>query len=226
MNILVIVSHPDDEVLGCGGSICRFARAGQDVHIAIMSRGLGARYNEDHEVPEELLQAISRQSDAVAKQLGARQLILHDLPDNRFDTIPLLKIVKIIEGLISTVHPEIIITHHGGDLNVDHRRVFQATVTATRPAGPALVRDLYSCEIPSSTEWAFQHTGHAFRPNVFIDITETLEEKIRALQAYESEVRAFPHPRSPEAVRVTAQRWGTVCGCRSAEAFELIRSIR
>jgi len=226
LNILVIVSHPDDEVLGCGGSISRFARAGQDVYIAILSRGLGARYGEDQDVPEELLQAISRQSNTVAQQLGARRLFLHDLPDNRFDTIPLLRIVKIIEDLVSTVTPEIIITHHGGDLNIDHRRVFQAAVTATRPAGSALVRDLYSCEIPSSTEWAFQHTGHAFRPNVFIDITDTLEEKVRALQVYESETRTFPHPRSPEGVKVTAQRWGMVSGCRAAEAFELIRSIR
>ncbi len=119
-----------------------------------------------------------------------------------------------------------IITHHGGDLNIDHRRVFQAVMTATRPVGPAKVRDIYSCEIPSSTEWAFQHIGRSFRPNVFIDIADTLEEKVRALGIYESEVREFPHPRSPEAVRINAQRWGITAGCRAAEAFELVRSIR
>jgi LmbE family N-acetylglucosaminyl deacetylase len=226
LKILVIVSHPDDEVLGCGGSICKFARAGQEVYIALMSGGIGARYNEIQEIPKDLVETMSRQSHSVAQQLGARRLFQYDLPDNRFDTIPLLKIAKIIEELISTLTPGIIITHHGGDLNIDHRKVFQAVMTATRPSGSVVVRDIYSCEIPSSTDWAFQHIDQIFKPNVFIDITDTLEEKVQALKTYETEVREFPHPRSPEAVRVAGQRWGSVSGCNAAEAFELIRSLR
>jgi LmbE family N-acetylglucosaminyl deacetylase len=158
--------------------------------------------------------------------LGARDVSWHDLPDNRFDTVPLLEVVKVVEGVVLRLAPDVIYTHHGGDLNVDHRVVSQAVLTATRPVLGQSVREIYAFEIPSSTEWAFQRLEPVFRPNVFIDITATLEAKVKALACYETEVRAFPHPRSPEALQSIAQRWGSVAGVKQAEAFELIRAIR
>ena len=113
-------------------------------------------------------------------------------------------------------------THHPSCLNIDHRRLFEAVLTATRPMIGYPVRELYAFEIPSSTEWAFG-LGNGFRPNVFVDVTDTIETKIAAMQCYAGEVRPAPHPRSPEVIRAIARRWGSVCGCEYAEAFELIR---
>jgi LmbE family N-acetylglucosaminyl deacetylase len=158
--------------------------------------------------------------------LGAKELSFHGLPDNRFDSVPLLDVVKMVEQIIERWRPEAVYTHHGGDLNVDHRILSQAVLTATRPGQRNSVRDVYMFEIPSSTEWAFQQLSPAFRPNVFVDISATLDTKLKGMQEYESEVRKFPHPRSSEALRAIAQRWGSVAGCKAAEAFELVRSIR
>ena len=117
-------------------------------------------------------------------------------------------------------------THHPGDLNIDHALTYRAALTATRPLAGSVVRELYSFEIASSTEWAFQSLTPAFRPNTFVDVSTTIEQKIRAMEAYESEVRTFPHPRSPEALRAIAHRWGSVMGAQYGEAFELIRAVR
>jgi LmbE family N-acetylglucosaminyl deacetylase len=137
----------------------------------------------------------------------------------------MLDVVKLVEELVEQVAPTAIYSHHGGDLNIDHRVVHQAVLTATRPVAGCPVKDIYAVEIPSATEWSFGQLG-PFVPNVFVDVSETLELKVRAMEAYESEVRAFPHPRSPEALRANALRWGITAGLGSAEAFELIRSVR
>lgn len=134
--------------------------------------------------------------------------------------------IKVIERLIQRLQPQIIYTHHSADLNIDHVVVHRAVLTATRPMQGRPVREVYAFEVPSSTEWSFQQFGASFRPNVFIDIGDTLDIKVQALSLYETEVRAFPHPRSPEVIRAIAHRWGSVVGCEAAEAFELIRSIR
>jgi LmbE family N-acetylglucosaminyl deacetylase len=142
------------------------------------------------------------------------------------DTRPLLDVVKQVEAWIVEIGPEVVYTHHAGDLNVDHRITFQAVLTATRPQPGSVVRELYSFEVPSSTEWAFGETGPAFRPNVFQDIASTIDVKVEALERYTGEVRTFPHPRSGEALRAIARRWGSVAGVSYAEAFQLVRSIR
>jgi LmbE family N-acetylglucosaminyl deacetylase len=134
--------------------------------------------------------------------------------------------VKTVEDLVARLNPEIIYTHHPGDLNVDHGVVHRAVLTATRPMSGQCVREVYAFEVPSSTEWAFQRLEPSFRPNVFVDITDSLETKIAALACYDTETRAFPHPRSAEALRAIATRWGSVAGLQAAEAFELIRSVR
>ena len=165
-------------------------------------------------------------SHMVAKILGARDLQIFDLPDNRFDTVPLLDIVKILEGHIEKINPCCVYTHHSSDLNLDHVLTNRATLIATRPLENASVKSVLSYEVPSSTEWAFQTTGPGFQPNVFVDITKTLDTKINAMKLYDGENRASPHPRSSESLRAIASRWGSVSGLKSAEAFELIRHIQ
>ena len=157
--------------------------------------------------------------------MGARDLFMYNLPDNRFDTVPLLDVVKIIEELVEKLQPDTVYTQHGGDLNIDHVVTYRATLTATRPMVGTPVKTLYAYEVASSTEWSFQQFSPVFHANAFVDISETLETKIAAMQVYESEARAFPHPRSPEALRAIAQRWGSVVGLHAAEAFQVIYAI-
>ena len=229
MKVLVVAAHPDDEVLGCGGTIVRRAQDGDEVHIAFLGEGITSRCSRrddnDSEL-SELVRELKTCSERVASLLGARSLEMLGLPDNRFDSIPLLDVVKIVEGLVESLNPDVIYTHHGGDLNVDHLVTFRAVLTATRPIGPEAVGEIYSFEVPSSTEWAFQRFEPAFRPNVFVNINESLAAKVEGMSLYESEARPFPHPRSPEALRAIARRWGSVVGLEAAEAFELVRAIR
>ena len=223
--VLVIAAHPDDEVLGCGGTIARLARIGHDVHIAILGEGATSRHASRDQLATEAVRTLEGQSKEVARFLGAKGIHTHDLPDNLFDTVPLLQIAKLIEGAIDLIKPEVVYTHHAGDLNVDHSLTHRATLIATRPMFDSPVKDLYAYEVPSSTDWVFSNVGPAFRPNVFVDIADTLTQKVEAMQLYESEAREFPHPRSREALVANAQRWGSVAGVYAAEAFELVRSV-
>jgi LmbE family N-acetylglucosaminyl deacetylase len=226
MRVLVIAAHPDDEVLGCGATAARLAAEGREVHFAIMGEGMTSRDAERGATGQTQLAALQEHTRAAASKLGVKNIVLHKFPDNRLDTVPLLEVVKVVEELVSQIKPEVIYTHHGGDLNVDHAVIHRAVLTATRPTAGQCVRDIYAFEVASSTEWAFQCLAQSFRPNVFVDVTRTLEAKIAAMECYESERRKFPHPRSPEALRAIAMRWGSVAGCGAAEAFELVRSIR
>jgi LmbE family N-acetylglucosaminyl deacetylase len=224
--VLVIAAHPDDEVLGCGGTAARLIGEGHEVHFAILGEGMTSRHSQRSDAGAKQLAILHQQTHAAAGKLGVKNVTLHKLPDNRLDTVPLLEVVKLVEDLVDRVKPEVIYTHHAGDLNVDHGVVHRAVLTATRPIAGQPVLEIYAFEVPSSTEWAFQRIELSFRPNVFVDITRTLEAKIAAMECYESEKREFPHPRSPEALRAIATRWGSVVGCGAAEAFELVRSIR
>ena len=225
-SVLVVAAHPDDEILGCGGTMTRLVREGREVRIAILVEGMSSRYAHREDADQLLLQHIHARAQQAADKVGAKELILCNLPDNRLDTVPLLDVVKTVEDLVARFRPETIYTHHPGDLNVDHGVVHRAVLTATRPMSGQCVLDVYAFEVPSSTEWAFQRLGPSFRPNVFVDIADSLEIKIAALACYDTETRKFPHPRSPEALRAIATRWGSVVGLQAAEAFELIRSVR
>ncbi len=206
MKVLVIAAHPDDEVLGCGATAARLVMEGQDVRFAILGEGMTSRHSQRADADATQLTTLHQQARAAAAKLGVRDVALHKLPDNRLDTVPLLDVVKLIEELIEQVRPDVIYTHHGGDLNVDHGVIHRAVLTATRPMTGDTVREIYAFEVPSSTEWAFQRVEPIFRPNVFVEITGTLEAKIAAMECYESEARKFPHPRSPEALRAIAAR--------------------
>ena len=226
MNVLIVAAHPDDEVLGCGGTILGLGRAGHRVSLVILGEGLTARGAAREGAAPAALADLRACSTEAARVLGAHEVTHHGLPDNRFDTLPLLEIVKLVEAEIARVRPRAVYTHHGGDLNVDHAVVHRAVLTATRPVPGQGVRELYAFETPSSTEWAFTAAPAPFRPNVFVDIGRDLEGKLGALACYPSEVREFPHPRSAEGLRAIARRWGTVAGCAAAEAFELVRHLR
>lgn len=223
--ILVVAAHPDDELLGCGATIARLS-ASAEVHIAILGEGITSRTGLSEEERGRALQTLHEQSQAAGKLLGAKSVTVQDLPDNRFDTVPLLDIAQSVERFIDELRPEVIFTHHPGDLNIDHVLTFRAVLTATRPMRGGPVRELHSFEIASSTEWAFQQIQPAFRPSIFYDVADTIDRKIEAMRIYEGELREFPHPRSAEALRVQARRWGSVTGLEYAEAFEAVRILR
>jgi len=223
--ILIVASHPDDEVLGCGGTIAQLARE-HEVHIIILGEGVSSRYNHRQDVARQELQQIQDEARAVAALLNARSVDFGGLPDNRFDELPLLDVIKEVKRRVDELQPEVIYTHHPGDLNIDHQITFRAVLTATRPMRGCPVREIYAFEVLSSSEWAFQRFEPTFKPNVFVDVSGTIETKVRAMLTYTGEVRPFPHPRSPEAIRALARRWGSVVGVEYAEALELVRSVR
>lgn len=226
MNVLVIAAHPDDEVLGCGGTMARLAAEGAQVSILILAEGLTSRPDFDPVGDTALLRGHKERARRAGALLGARAVNLAGFPDNRMDTVPLLEVTQTIEREIARVQPEIVFTQHGGDLNIDHAVTFRATLTATRPLAGCPVKKVYAYEVGSSTEWSFQQFEPRFHPQVFFDIAPYLEMKVAAMQVYESEARAFPHPRSPEAIRANARRWGSVAGLAAAEAFCCVREIR
>jgi len=226
MTILVIAAHPDDEVLGCGGTIARLAQEGHDLYIAILGEGITSRYRRQEDADQSSVKLLHTCSRKVAELLGAKDVFMYSLPDNRFDTLALLDVVNIIEELITRLRPRVIYTHHRGDLNIDHAVVHRAVLTATRPVADSTVKEIYAFEVPSSTEWAFGQFPLAFCPNVFVDIGPMLKVKIQAMKIYKSEVRPYPHPRSSKALQAIAMRWGSVVGNQYTEVFELIRSLR
>jgi len=222
--ILVVVAHPDDEVLGCGGTIARFAIDKCEVYTLLLGDGVTSRYNasKNPEMEKELEQ---RKKDALSanKLLGVKDVIFSNFPDNRFDTVPLLDIVKVIEKIKNKIKPDIIFTHYEKDLNIDHQITYKAAITATRPLKEETVKEIYSFEIPSSTEWSYPLS---FSPNVFYDISETIDIKLGALEEYKTELRRYSHPRSLEGVKLIAKCWGMKVGLKYAEAFELVREIK
>jgi LmbE family N-acetylglucosaminyl deacetylase len=222
--ILVIAAHPDDEVLGCGGTMARLTREGNRVYTIILGEGITSRDEKrDTSKRKKELRSLRDQAKKANTLLGVKRTFIFDLPDNRFDTVALLDIVKTLEKVKKEVKPDIVYTHSYGDLNIDHRITFEAVLTAFRPVKGESVKEIYSFEVPSSTEWAFGRINSGFRPNVFIDINDSLNLKLKAMGQYKTEKRTFPHPRSAKALRTVAGRWGTVSGCDAAEAFELIR---
>ncbi len=218
--ILVVAAHPDDEALGCSGTMARHIAEGDQVSVIFMTNGVGSRGANARE-KEERLSAAARASSVIGADLSG----VYDFPDNQMDSVPLLEIIQDIESNINNIRPEIIYTHHHGDLNVDHRITHQAVMTACRPQPERCVKEIYSFEVLSSTEW--QVPGlQSFTPNVFIDITPYIEIKKNVLDIYSDEMRRPPHSRSIDnTIRTNAVR-GNAVGIEYAEAFELLRKIK
>ncbi|MDP6781753.1 MAG: PIG-L deacetylase family protein [Alphaproteobacteria bacterium] len=224
--ILVVASHPDDEVLGCGGTMAVHADAGDVVDVLIVVEGATSREaKRDTEAQAGALTALQQSACDAAVVLGARKPHFLGMPDNRLDGMELLDVIKPIEALINELKPQVIYTQHGGDLNIDHRIVHQAVVTACRPAPGACVRAIYGYETASSTEWASANMGGVFHPVRFVDISKTLERKRKAMGCYGSEMRPFPHARSFEGLEALARWRGVNAGVEAAEAFTVVREI-
>lgn len=221
--VLVVAAHPDDEVLGCGGTIARHCADGDAVSVLILAQGVVSRNGADQVEQLDQLQAAARQANDI---LGVQRLELDQFPDNEMDSVTLLSVTKRIEVALAALQPDVVYTHHAGDVNIDHRLIHQAVVTASRPLPGQCVQQLLFFEVASSTEWQPPGSAPAFLPNHFVDISVTLEKKLAALQAYECEMREFPHARSIDAVRHLACWRGASVGRAAAEAFVLGRHIR
>jgi LmbE family N-acetylglucosaminyl deacetylase len=226
--ILVVVAHPDDELLGCGATFHKLAvEFGCRIRVVILGEGITSRSDSRNttEWGKELEK--HKQNIKQAKErIGYQELSTHDLPDNRFDSVNLLDIVKTVEAEKRTFKPSIVFTHHGGDVNIDHQRTFEAVITACRPMVGETVKTIITFETPSGTEWRATSDPRHFIPNLFFEVSEqNLAAKIAGMECYEYERREYPHPRSPQALRIQAQRWGVAVGCHFAEAFSLVRSI-
>lgn len=223
-SILIIAAHPDDEVLGCGGTIAKLADQGAVIHVAFLADGVFSRV-DDVGVQQAELAARRAAAQTACDILGVKSIFFGDFPDNRMDTVALLDIIREVEKLIGLRRPDTVFTHHSGDLNVDHRRVHEAVATACRPQHGHPVKALLCFEVPSSTEWQLSDSAPAFMPNWFVDISETLDRKLAALDAYAAELRAWPHPRSRQGVEHLARWRGATAGVEAAEAFVLGRRL-
>ena len=223
--VVVIAAHPDDEVLGCGGTLARMASEGRAVHVLLMADGESSRVSGSSWIDPAQLAARNAAAEAACAILGCTSVEILALPDNRLDGLELLDVVKLIEAFVQRYQPSTVFTHHSGDVNVDHRVVHEAVLAACRPQPGHPVRELLFFEVPSSTEWRPPAFGETFSPNWFVDITETMATKLEALRAYESELRDFPHPRSLKGVTALAQWRGVTVGVEAAEAFVLGRAI-
>jgi len=219
-SVLVVAAHPDDEVLGCGGFIASKASSGAEVSVIFISDGVTSRAKNLGKSEIETRRSAAK---LAAEVLGIKNVHFGDFPDNQLDSVPILRIVQFIEGYANSLSPDTVLTHFGGDLNVDHRIVNQAVLTAFRPTPNQCVKNILFFEVPSSTEWQVPTEGEAFVPNWFEDISETLALKIRALEMYEFEMRKWPHPRSIKGVEHLAHWRGASCGVDAAEGFVLGR---
>lgn len=225
---MVVVAHPDDELLGLGASMHKLIKEGNvRTQVVILGEGITARSDKrDPSLWTNELQRHRQNIEKARQAIGYQKVSIYDFPDNRFDTIALLDIVKTIEKEKLVFDPDIIFTHHGGDVNIDHRRTFEAVITACRPMAHENVKTIFTFETPSGTEWRPSTDPHHFIPNFFVKINEEdINAKIMGIEAYEYEKRPFPHPRSPEALKIQAQRWGISIGTSYAEAFCLVRNI-
>jgi N-acetylglucosamine malate deacetylase 1 len=226
--ILVVVAHPDDELLGLGATMHKLIND-QKCHVRVIILGEGITSRSEKRNPEEWTKElrIHRENiEEARKAIGYESVGIYDFPDNRFDSVALLDIVKVIEKEKLDFQPEIIFTHHGGDVNIDHQKTFDAVITATRPMQNEVVKTVITFETPSGTEWIASSDPRKFIPNLFIEVSvKNLNTKIKGMESYEFERRKYPHPRSPESLKIQAQRWGIVVGANFAEAFCLVRSI-
>ncbi len=218
--VAAIFAHPDDEVLGAGASLARHARSGQRVETLIVSAGLDSRGEADNSAHHRL----KDEAAAAAACLGIADQQFADLPDNALDSVPFLRIVQTIERFIDAGRPQVIYTHHAGDLNIDHQLVHRAVVTACRPLAGLSVRRILAGEVLSSTEWQSADMT-PFQPTVWLDASETLAAKMDAMRAYAGEARPYPHPRSPKAIEALGRFRGVQGGFHAAEAFVLVKEF-
>jgi LmbE family N-acetylglucosaminyl deacetylase len=222
--VLIVAAHPDDEVLGCGGTIARLVKERHEAYTLILGEGITSRdRSRNREKREKEINRLKEQIYKANELLGVKEVFTFDFPDNRFDSVDFLDIVKAIEEVKNKLKPEIVFTHSKSDLNIDHQITYKAVITATRPMQNESVKEIYAFEVLSSTEWNYPLS---FSPNVYFDIGDTLERKLKAMTEYKSELREYPHPRSLKGIEIKARQRGMEVGFYYAEAFECIRCVR
>ena len=216
--ILIIAAHPDDEILGCGGTILKLKKTHQ-IKTIFLTNGVSSRTSSQNKIAIRKKECLS-----LFKHLKIDKPIFFNLPDNQLDKVPLLRIVKKIEVILKKYNPHTVFTHFENCLNVDHRIAYNATITACRPLKSISVKKILSFEILSSTDWSLFRKKQ-FQPNFFIDISKEIKGKISSLKFYKSEMRKYPHSRSIKSVESLARVRGVSSGCKFSEAFILVRNI-
>ncbi len=218
--VIIIAAHPDDEALGCAGTIAKHVAQSDIVHTVFMTNGIGARPNQSEEKIKKRLKV----SKLVQSFLGISSSHYLNFPDNSMDSVPFLDIVKKLEEIIFKLKPSVIYTHCHCDLNIDHQITHTAVMTACRPIPKSSIREIYGFEVLSSTEWSTTQK-FTFAPTFFVDILKYHAIKIKALQMYKDEMRTEPHSRSIKHSKILAQHRGYTVGCEMAEAFEVYRIV-
>jgi len=222
--ILIVAAHPDDEVLGCFGTVARLIKEGCEAYTLILGEGKTSRDEQRHlENKKNEIEVLNTEIQKANDIIGIKKTFVKSFPDNRFDSVDLLDIIKVISKVKDEVQPDIIFTHYEHDLNVDHRITYQAVITATRPMEGECVKEIYSFEILSSTEWNYPLS---FSPDTYFDISDTIDLKVQAMKEYTSELCVYPHPRSLEGIELNAKYQGIRVGKQHVEAFKSIRIIK
>lgn len=221
LKILTVAAHGDDEILGCGATVAKRVSDGDKAYLLILGEGVTSREGWTQQELDSLHECIEKANNKIG--IPKKNIFVESFPDNKFDTVALLDIVKTVLRIKDIVKPDVVFTHHPHCLNIDHRITYEAVVTATRPMQNETVKSIYAFEILSSSEWSFPQR---FSPNVFFDIKETINCKIAAMMEYSGELREYPHPRSLFGIYQNAQTWGMKVGIPFAEAFECVRIIK
>lgn len=222
--ILVVAAHPDDEVLGMGGTIAKLVSEGKEVSLLIVTDGSSSQYRNADDL-DDIIATKKKETENAAKILGISRVLYGGLPDMRLDVTPHIDINRVVESAISEIEPDTVFTHFWGDVNVDHQHVYHSVLVAARPTFGQFVKELYCFSVPSSTEWTPCLPHAVFMPNVFVDIGGFSEQKYAAMEAYATELRTYPHPRSIEYLRQTDVAEGLKVGLPIAESLMLLRRI-
>jgi len=222
--ILIIAAHPDDEVLGCFGTVAKLIKQGYEAYTLILGEGKTSRdQTRIVENKKDEIKTLNQEIITANETIGIKKTFIENFPDNRFDSVDLLDIIKVISKVKNEIQPDIIFTHYQNDLNIDHQITYQAVITATRPMEDECVKEIYSFEILSSTEWNYPIS---FSPDIYYDISDTIDLKIKAMKEYKSELCKYPHPRSIKGIKLNAKYQGMRVGRKYIEAFKSIRVIK
>lgn len=221
--ILAIVAHPDDEIIGVGGTLRKHIKKGDEVEVLILGDGKTSRNDKYMPLNNDSKNQYLQETKNALRYLGISKFYNEYLPDNRFDSLVLLDIVKLITTYIERINPTIIYTHHTGDLNIDHQLTSESIIIATRPIQNKNLEELRLFETLSSTEMTGSRATYSFIPNLFINIDNEIDDKINALKCYKSEINEFPHPRSLKAIEFNARVWGAKNNQYAVEPFYIFR---
>jgi len=222
--ILIVAAHPDDEVLGCFGTVSKLIKEGYKAYTLILGEGKTSREkNRNVSNKKDEILVLHSEIKKANDSIGITKTFIYNFPDNRFDSVDLLDIIKIITKVKDEIKPDIIFTHYKDDLNIDHQITYNAVLTATRPMEDECVKEIYSFEILSSTEWNYPNS---FSPDIFWDISNTIDLKLNAMKEYKSELCKYPHPRSLEGITLNAKYQGMRVGKTYVEAFKSIRILK